>query len=37
MRKDKIDGPSQTLIRVIDSFKGTAPSYWKGFRELTSK
>lgn len=37
MRKDKLDGPSQTLIRVIESYKGIAPSTWKGFRELTSK
>ena len=37
MRKDKLDGPSQTLINVIESHKGVAPSTWKGFRELTSK
>jgi hypothetical protein len=37
MRKDKLDGPSQTLINVIENNKGVAPSTWKGFRELTSK
>ena len=37
MRKDKLDGPSQTLIYVIESNKGVALSNWKGFRELTSK
>lgn len=37
MRKDKIDGPSNTLINYINKFKGIAPSTWDGFRELTSK
>jgi hypothetical protein len=37
MRKDKLDGPSQTLIYAIEINKGVALSTWKRFRELTSK
>ena len=31
------DGPSQTLLRYMDSFNFVAPPSWKGFRPLTSK
>ncbi len=37
MRSDHIDGPSQTLIGVIERQKGEAPINWNGYRELTSK
>jgi hypothetical protein len=37
MRPDRDDGPSKTLINVIERNKGEAPINWKGFRELTSK
>jgi hypothetical protein len=37
MRPDRDDGPSKTLIKVIESNKGEAPINWKGYRELTSK
>ena len=37
MRSDHKDGPSQTLILVIEKNKGEAPINWKGYRELTSK
>jgi len=31
------DGPSNTLLGVIEDNGGNAPSTWKGFRELTEK
>lgn len=31
------DGPSTTILTVIDSDHGIAPSTWKGYRELTEK
>lgn len=31
------DGPSTTLIKVIESNKNKAPKKWKGFRVLTEK
>lgn len=31
------DGPSNTLLEVLHSNGHKAPSYWKGFRELTEK
>lgn len=37
MRPDRLDGPSATLIRVIERNNCIAPSSWRGFRELTSK
>lgn len=32
MLPDIVDGPSETLIEVIQSHKGEAPSDWQGFR-----
>ena len=37
MLPTKEDGPSKTLLNVINSSMGKAPSKWEGFRELTSK
>ena len=39
MLKDKgiIDGPSNTLLEVIQESGGKAPSDWKGYRALTEK
>lgn len=34
---DERDGPSSTLINVINNRGRAAPENWKGFRELTSK
>lgn len=34
---DEPDGPSNTLLNVINNRGRTAPENWKGFRELTSK
>jgi hypothetical protein len=31
------DGPSQTLISVINRNNGAAPADWKGYRPLTDK
>ena len=31
------DGPTMTLSHYIQSLNNTAPSTWKGYRELTSK
>lgn len=31
------DGPSQTLLKYMESFNYSAPKTWKGFRPLTSK
>lgn len=31
------DGPSISLLGVIEESNGMAPSNWKGFRELTEK
>lgn len=32
-----IDGPSNTLLEVIQEFGGKAPHDWKGYRALTEK
>jgi hypothetical protein len=37
MLSDIVDGPSETLIDVIQSHKGEAPTDWQGCRELTEK
>lgn len=37
MTPGRTDGPSQTLLGVINDHNGSAPSDWKGFRELTEK
>jgi hypothetical protein len=34
---DYVDGPSNTLLLVIEESGGKAPSNWEGFRELTEK
>jgi hypothetical protein len=31
------DGPSQSLLCVIESYNGQAPPNWKGYRELKEK
>ena len=31
------DGPTQTLMEVLERFNFMAPPTWKGFRELTEK
>jgi hypothetical protein len=31
------DGPTNTLLEVIESNDGVAPSDWRGYRELTEK
>ena len=31
------DGPSETLMRVMEEYNFNAPSNWRGFRELTDK
>ena len=33
----KSDGPSATLLRVLNDRNNTAPKEWKGYRELTEK
>jgi hypothetical protein len=35
MRKDHEDGPSKTLIGILEAHNKIAPSDWKGYRELT--
>lgn len=39
MLKDNgiIDGPSNTLLEVIEESGGNAPADWNGFRALTEK
>lgn len=37
LKIDETDGPCKTLIGYIKSNNSTAPTNWKGFRELTSK
>ena len=37
MLPDYKDGPSNTLLEVIEDNHGVAPASWKGFRELTEK
>ncbi len=34
MAPDQIDGPSQTIIDVIESCDGKAPEDWKGYRAV---
>lgn len=31
------DGPSNTLLNVIEEYNGVAPKNWRGYRELTEK
>jgi hypothetical protein len=33
----KEDGPTKTLLSVMEEFKFQKPADWKGFRELTEK
>ena len=37
MIQDRPDGPSNTLLSVIQENGGKAPIDWKGYRELTEK
>jgi hypothetical protein len=37
LRLRPFDGPSKTLKKFIESENGSAPSGWKGYRELTEK
>lgn len=37
IKKVKEDGPTNTLLNVIESHNCEAPSDWQGFRALTSK
>jgi len=32
MAPDHADGPSETLIKFIESYNGKAPIDWKGYR-----
>lgn len=37
LHPNKNDGPSKTLIKLIQSYQKEAPVNWQGFRELTEK
>ena len=37
IEQNPLDGPAQTLLRIMNNGGGVAPINWKGYRALTSK